>query len=182
MWGWVMGFPAGRGWNGCLSLPRILSLSSDGELVQKPASQLKQLRGEPVSRKNLSLANRSETLKLPTTNTLELLAEIDLKSTGSVSLKFSSTDSGAHPFTIGLDKSQLSAGDVHVPLDLSQTHNKLKLHIFVDGSVMEIFTNDLACATILLPAAGVNSTLELTAAGGEAEFKQFDVWPVKTIW
>jgi len=27
VWGWVNGFQAGRGWNGCLSLPRQLSLS-----------------------------------------------------------------------------------------------------------------------------------------------------------
>src|SRR5262249_2953154 len=26
LWGWINGFPGGRGWNGCLSLPRVLSL------------------------------------------------------------------------------------------------------------------------------------------------------------
>ena len=30
VWGWVNGFPNGRGWKGCLSLPRELSFSRQG--------------------------------------------------------------------------------------------------------------------------------------------------------
>ncbi len=36
VWGWINGFPDGRGWNGCLSVPRLLSFSSDGQLRQNP--------------------------------------------------------------------------------------------------------------------------------------------------
>lgn len=28
--GWIRGFPAGRGWNGCLSFPRLLDVAGDG--------------------------------------------------------------------------------------------------------------------------------------------------------
>ena len=34
--GWIRGFPAGGGWNGCLSLPRVLTLSQDGVPSQQP--------------------------------------------------------------------------------------------------------------------------------------------------
>src|SRR5439155_3203781 len=34
VWGWVNDFPGGRGWNGCLSLPRQLSFSREAELRQ----------------------------------------------------------------------------------------------------------------------------------------------------
>jgi len=43
LWGWVRGFKEKRGWNGCLSVPRILSLEG-GKLIQKPAAELAALR------------------------------------------------------------------------------------------------------------------------------------------
>jgi beta-fructofuranosidase len=43
LWGWVRGFKEKRGWNGCLSLPRILTLEGN-KLVQKPAPELAVLR------------------------------------------------------------------------------------------------------------------------------------------
>src|SRR5262249_40512103 len=35
LWGWVPDFPAGRGWNGCMTLPRVLTLAEDGTLRQR---------------------------------------------------------------------------------------------------------------------------------------------------
>ena len=43
LWGWVRGFKDKRGWNGCLSVPRILTLEG-GKLIQKPAPELAALR------------------------------------------------------------------------------------------------------------------------------------------
>jgi len=49
VWGWLNGFPGGHGWNGCLSLPRVLSLTEDGQLRQSPAPQLRALRGDAIA-------------------------------------------------------------------------------------------------------------------------------------
>ena len=38
--GWVSGFKTGRGWNGCISLPRVLSLTDDYRLVGTPLPEL----------------------------------------------------------------------------------------------------------------------------------------------
>src|SRR5215469_17662666 len=62
VWGWINGFPGGRGWNGCLSLPRQLSLSRDGQLQQEPAPGLKKLRGPGLDWKKLHLQSNSQTL------------------------------------------------------------------------------------------------------------------------
>jgi beta-fructofuranosidase len=43
MWAWVQGGGIG-GWNGCLTLPRIISLSKDGKLEFTPAPELQKLR------------------------------------------------------------------------------------------------------------------------------------------
>ena len=40
LWGWVRGFKANRGWNGCLTLARIVSIDRDGHLLQAPAPEL----------------------------------------------------------------------------------------------------------------------------------------------
>jgi beta-fructofuranosidase len=86
VWGWVTGFPKGRGWNGCLGLPRELSFSADGQLRQVPAPQLEKLRGKSITRKNIRLESGSETFALPKTNTLEILAEVDLQTATGVEL------------------------------------------------------------------------------------------------
>ena len=39
--GWVRGFRAGQGWNGCLALPRVLTLGSDGRPRQHPCPRCK---------------------------------------------------------------------------------------------------------------------------------------------
>lgn len=46
--GWVSGFKPRRGWNGCMSLPRILTLDGD-ELIQTPIPELAELRGKKGS-------------------------------------------------------------------------------------------------------------------------------------
>src|SRR5258708_5682504 len=55
-WGWVNGCPAGRGWNGCLTLPRVLTLGPDNTLRQQPAPELTKLRGKdgPVTNHTLN--------------------------------------------------------------------------------------------------------------------------------
>src|SRR5438094_575246 len=35
LWGWINGFQNGHGWNGCLTLPRVISVQG-GELWQEP--------------------------------------------------------------------------------------------------------------------------------------------------
>ena len=45
MLGWVSGFKRGRGWHGCLSLPRVLSLDKEQNLIQSPACELSRRTG-----------------------------------------------------------------------------------------------------------------------------------------
>lgn len=178
VWGWIMGFPNGHGWNGCLSLPRVLSLSKEGKLLQKPAPQLTKLRGERLSWKTRRLDNRSETLTLPKTNTWELSAEIDLNTAKGFRLNFKSAAKDSPPITVSFDGSQFEAVGVKAPF----TGKKLHLRIFLDHSVMEVFVNDEVCITRIVPVMDANATLEVSAIGGEAQFKHLEMWPMKTIW
>jgi len=97
MWGWVNGFPGGRGWNGCLSLPRVLSLSNDGQLRQSPAPQLRKLRGRVVAWRNTVLQGDGVVFRLPHTNTLEIHAEILLRTSENVVVSLKNAAAGSAP-------------------------------------------------------------------------------------
>ena len=63
----------GRGWAGCMTLPRVLSLSSDGRLQQEPAPEIKQLRGEHQMRRELKLDDTVRVIDEVQDDTLETL-------------------------------------------------------------------------------------------------------------
>jgi beta-fructofuranosidase len=182
VWGWIMGFPNGRGWNGCLSLPRLLSVSRDGRLLQKPSPELVKLRQEKVQLRNVRLNNASQMLTIPQMNTLEILAEIDLQTAKNAGLRLKDGGKDSKPIVVSLDGSEVCATDVKAPLELSGPKKKLILHLFLDHSVMEVFANDRTCITRIVPVLNSNITLELFASGGSATFKHVQVWQMKTIW
>src|SRR5262249_52031467 len=121
VWGWVNGFPGGHGWNGCLSLPRLLSLSGDGQLRQSPAPELTKLRGKSVRWRNLHLNTEPMSLPLPKTNALEIRMDIDLDAAESLGLKFKSGVENARPVAIEFRRSelQMKKADLSLALDKS---------------------------------------------------------------
>ena len=146
VWGWVTSFPGGRGWNGCLTLPRQLSFSRDGQLRQNPAPQLSKLRGELVAWRNVRLAGESKSFPLPPTNTLEVEAEIDMSSATSVSLGIKSENKDPQVL-VSFNGLELQVLDAKAPLSLAKGERKLKLRIFIDRSVLEVFANETVCMT-----------------------------------
>jgi beta-fructofuranosidase len=182
VWGWLNGFPGGHGWNGCLSLPRQLSLSREGELRQNPPPQLSKLRGKLVEWRNLHLENGGETLTLPGTNTLEIRAEIDLQTAKSIELGIKGGAKDARPIVVSFKDSELQVKDAKAPLSLAKGGRKLNLRIFIDRSVLEVFANETACITKTIAPLDFNATLEIRADGGTANAKLVQAWPMKTIW
>jgi sucrose-6-phosphate hydrolase SacC (GH32 family) len=53
--GWVRGFAPGRGWSGCLSLPRVLSLDEHGCLRQTPPTEVQRFHREGFHAVNIPL-------------------------------------------------------------------------------------------------------------------------------
>jgi len=181
VWGWINGFPGGRGWNGCLSLPRQLSISREGQLQQQPAPQLSQLRGKQSEWRNLHLETQPAPLPLPKTNTLEIRAVLDLGKPGLVQLKIKSGAENASPILISFNGNELAVMDTQAPLEI-ETGQKLTLRIFIDRSVLEVFANDTACITKVIVPLGANPTLELHTEGGPVTAERIQAWSMRTIW
>jgi beta-fructofuranosidase len=182
VWGWVNGFPDGRGWKGCLSLPRVLSLSSDGQLRQNPAPQLRKLRGAAVVWRNTVLHGEGAVFRLPHTNTLEIQAEILLRTSDSVILSLKNAAANPAPVLMKFSGSEFKMGDASGPLSLAGSERKLDLRIFIDRSVLEIFANDTLCATKIISPLDAGATLQLSSPDGSAQAKLIEAWPMKTIW
>jgi beta-fructofuranosidase len=186
VWGWVTGFPEGRGWNGCLSLPRELSLShkpesaDPWELKQEPAPELAKLRGEKVKWQNLALSDHGTVLSLPKTNTLEIMARLDLETAKMLTLEFTSGAASAQPIKISLRDSELSI--MESKTKFQQTQKGLKLRIFFDRSVMEVFANGTACFTKRINPLGSDPALAMRVEEGTAKAELVEAWPMKTVW
>jgi beta-fructofuranosidase len=182
VWGWVTGLPGGHGWNGCLSLPRLLSLSPTGQLQESPAPQLNKLRGQPMQWHHVSLEHGERTFPLPRTNAMEILAEIDLHAAKSVELRIKSAAGTASPIVVNLSGSELQVMDAKNTLQLSEGKRELKLRIFIDRSVLEVFANETVCVTKVIPPMDPDAILQIHADNAGATARLIQSWPMKTVW
>ena len=72
--------------------------------------------------------------------------------------------------------------DTRVPLVLSEDE-PLKLHLFLDKSVLELFVNGGRIAvTRLLNAPTDDLGVELVVRDGQATMISLDIWTMRSIW
>jgi sucrose-6-phosphate hydrolase SacC (GH32 family) len=182
LWGWVRGFPEGRGWNGCMTLPRVLSIGSDGSLLQQPAPELKKLRGKERRIKDLRLDDRSHLVPDLTGDTLEILAELEPGDAKTMGLKLRRSADGSRAVTVQWDGQALDVAGTRVPVRLGG-RKTLKLQVFLDKSVMEVYVDGgRECVTRVLSSPTEDQGVEVFATGGTARVKTLQAWPVKPIW
>ncbi|HUT29436.1 MAG TPA: glycoside hydrolase family 32 protein [Sedimentisphaerales bacterium] len=183
LYGWISGFKDGCGWNGCLGLPRVLSIGPDGLLRQRPAAELERLRGEHFGTAGLNLKNGRYVFKNANGDTLEIRAAFEADDANSIGLKVRCSRDGKRAATIRYDGQTLDASGVKVPLLLSSSEKVLTLQVFLDRSVMEVFVNDgrEAVAKVIYPDEK-DVSIALFASGGTAKVKSLDVWHMKSIW
>jgi beta-fructofuranosidase len=201
LWGWVRGFKSGQGWNGCLTVPRDLSLDADGNLRQQPAPELKKLRGPGVRQANVRLTDtvmavpgvRGSALELevefepgaPEKNGLNLEfrsgAGAPASGTPVFGLKIRRPRGDARDLRIAFDGQQLDVAGAKAPFELKRGEGRLRLRVFVDRSVLEVFANGRECVTRVVEAVDPEAQLELFATGGSATVRSLSAWPVRSI-
>jgi beta-fructofuranosidase len=179
--GWVRGFAEGRGWNGCLALPRILTIGEDGRPRQHPIEQLTQLRGSQQTFSNLSLNNEVLLLEGVSGTELEIQVTLHRGSAQRVGITLRSDASGAEGVTLVYDGHVLTVADCAISLP-QREDAPLTLHLFLDRSVLEVFANDGAVAlTRVVTGVNENQGVALFAEGGSAQISQLDIWTLAAI-
>ena len=69
-----------------------------------------------------------------------------------------------------------------MPAPLMENEDTLRLHVFVDGHIVEIFANDWVVYTELVTWSAADVGLELFARDGTATVRSLDIWEMASIW
>ncbi len=180
--GWVSGFQEGRGWNGCASLPRVLSLTDDDRLIQTPAPELAALR-DRTSAWEGALDNAGRVLPGVSGNMLEVQARFRPGSARTLGLKLRAEGRENAPIALRLADAELDVAGTRVP-DALSADGTLKLHLFFDRSVLEVFIDGgrKSVTKVAYPPEGEELVVEAFAEGGAAEILSLAAWTIQSIW
>ncbi len=203
MWGWLReqrGLEAQRlaGWSGTMTLPRQLSVLPDGRLAQAPVPELQKLRTNHQHYQQLVIpADAGLALAEVQGDCLEIILELEANQSKSAGLAVRCSPDGAEQtlilynwqseeLIIDLTASSLDPTVGHArnssPCRLDAQGN-IKLHIFLDRSVIEVFANDQsAMACRIYPTRRDSVDLRLVAEDSQAIARSMDVWEVSPIW
>lgn len=187
-------------WRGAQSIPRTLSLRNvDGEMlmVQAPVRELHSLRGKPLHLKGMSVGGASSKLahKGMKWECYEVEAELEPGARGEIGLRLRTgpgvvTVVGIVPATGSLFVDRTESGEVGFSRDFSGRFSttlsdtkRVKLHIFVDRSSVEVFANDgeKVMTDRIYPPPG-SAGIEVYSTGGAGKVLSLTVWPLQSVW
>jgi beta-fructofuranosidase len=200
-----------HGWNQIMTLPRCLTLHGQEDLRVEPAGDIESLRQAHVHLDKTALpANQDLVLETVTGNAMEIVAEIDTQGSPVVEMDVLRSP-GAEEYTriafyrnrgyrdrtgrrgrqslISIDSSRSSlAPDVTcrapetAPVVLGNDE-PLKLRVFIDRSVVEVFVNGKQCLGLrVYPDREDSVGVSLRAQGRDAVLNSLDAWQLENIY
>lgn len=202
----VAGGGWGAGWAfGCVSLPEHIFLDKDGKLGVKPIEELESLRAkELLSVTNENVSDVNSQLKNIHGDLMEIVLEMEstnankygikvLKSAGNEEETPIFYDTVNKKLKMDITKSSLqNKFDINRPSTDTRMNRRdqfdikgenLKLHIFIDKSLIEVFANDRNSITrFVYPSLPQSNGLEIMNEGGTVKVKSMKVWELKSIY
>lgn len=183
------------GWNGCMSLPLIATLQVDGKLRLTPAPELEALRRDEWTLSDLPLAPHTAQRLEIASAALEIDVTFDADPIDEYGLAVCCSPDGAEQTRIVVKPEQGELWVEHVgadpalalpveraPLTLA-AEQPVRLRVFVDGSVLEIFADDGLCLTTrIYPQRADSVGVMLFTAGAPVDVKHVSVWRLASIW
>lgn len=193
LWGWVQETRSRAetmqaGWSGCISLPRILTLSHDRKLQIEVAPELERLRLAKVVPANVSSAGTDSAINLGKFG--ERAGEIVCRFRASAepcSLELQAhTPSGTQSllniaFSYANGKPVAAIGDRLLPLS-PDTDQLSTVRVFVDGSVVETFLDKRqAMTTRCYESADPAVEMRAIWSGASGQLKDYSVFQLRAI-
>jgi fructan beta-fructosidase len=188
-------------WRGAQSLPRELSLrqfSGGIRLVQKPVAEAIGLRERELlqlSGVSVLMANQAMRMASLGGETMEMEAELapgDAKEIG-----FRLRKGGAEETVLGITSAtrevfvdRTRSGQIAFAPEFSGRHkaplrqsSRVKLHVFVDRSSLEVFVNDgeVVLTDRIYPSPG-SEGIELYSDAGTGKLLSLTVWKLGSVW
>lgn len=198
MWAWLMdyrefGMRWDRAWSGTMSLPRVLSLAGNGEMLMDVAEEIEALRYDAKEWTDIAVqANTDFVVDELRGNSLELYVEMRSTDAKEFGVKVCVSPDGQEETLIVYDA---VAGELRIDADKSgpddaaksveagpfqlQEGEPLHLRVFVDKSVVEVFANRRqAVVRRIYPAQADSLGVSLVATGGDAEVNVLKSWKI----
>ena len=183
------------GWNGCMSLPLIATLQADGKLRLTPAPELAALRRNEWTLNDLPLAPHATHALDVAGTALEIDVTFEADPIDDYGIAVCCSPDGAEQTRIVIKPEQgelwvehvgadpsLALLDERMPLTVTP-EQPVHLRVFVDGSVLEIFTGDGLCLTTrIYPQRADSQGVTVFTAGAPVDVKQLTVWALSSIW
>ncbi|MEW6403317.1 MAG: glycoside hydrolase family 32 protein [Chloroflexota bacterium] len=178
---WIRAFPKGRGWNGCLALPRALRLSDRGGLLQTPVPELKKLRGAHYGLGDCTVEPHGLRFQSTAIRNCEILLRADL--TLASKLDLSAVVKGTSLSLISLEASLFHVQSTPVqckglPPD---SMRQVDIRLFIDRSVLEVFIDaGRLCVSHMVESLYMTDALELRW-NNSVHLLGFDVWEMQPL-
>ena len=167
-------------------------------MVQAPVRELQGSRGQAFSLKNTMLQDANAKLIASAGakgENYEIEAEIETGGASEIGFRLRKGDNaetlvGVVPATNTLFVDRTKSGDVSFSKDFPgrfsttlQSTKRIKLHIFVDRSSVEVFANDgeKVMTDRIYPPPG-SKGIELYSTGGAGKVVSLTIWPLASIW
>lgn len=185
------------GWSGAMSLPRMLSLGPDGQVCMQPVPELAALRAEHTHMPATGLPS-GQVVVVPDVSgdTLELIVDLVSAREALCGVIVRRSPDGSeytqivydtvlHQLVVDRTHASLDSGNdrsLHVAPLILGLDEPLRLHIFLDRSVLEVFANGRVSITSrIYPTRADSAGVALLAERGEAHVIGLDVWQLRTI-
>jgi fructan beta-fructosidase len=186
---------------GAMTFPRELKLFKDEDgfiyLTQQPIKEISTLRYKRLtSLKNVLIGSGKNTLSVASGDLLDINLEFEIGTAKEFGVKV--RKSGSQETVIGYDVIQKKlfidrsrSGDIvdeafpvkhYAPLEL-ESNNRIRLHILVDRSSVEVFANDGRVVMTDLIFPDINSkSIELFSNDGVVKVKSLTIYKLRSIY
>ncbi len=197
-WGGLDDFIMKHGWCGTMTLPRVLDLDDNNNLLIRPVKELQSLRHGHVRKNNITVEDSKLRVDGIEGNKLELKLSILNKNASQFGLKVCASPGGEEQTVILYD---FARGKVLIDLNGTSLNDELMkgyyeqygllqeanlklhsgesldLHIFIDCSVLEVFVNNRLCLTQrIYPTLDESRGIVLFSKGGSVEVPVLESW------
>jgi beta-fructofuranosidase len=203
MWGWLMegrskSLSQKAGWAGVMSLPTIVAPLPGGRLSLEPAPELTALRDKHWRYEGIELSETGTFLPSDSRgDCLEILVAFEPGQQCEFGLKVRCSPDGqeqtclvyqSESQQVSIEREQSSVNtevdreNCSVVID-ADSGEVVKLHIFLDHSVVEVFVNSRCyLASRIYPERRDSLGLELFSRRGKVTVKSLDIWQLASIW
>jgi len=177
---WMRGgkFP-GMPFNQQMSIPCELTLRTFPEgvrLCRVPVREIRNIRAERHNLKNLTIKPGEDPLAGISGELFEIRTVIDTGQASEVGFVLRGTE-----LTYKVEDKTLRCKDKQLKVEPSD--GKIRLHILVDRTSIEIFANKGRYSMFLcFPLDAGNKSLQMFARDGKATVQRLNVWQLKSIW